>query len=193
MTQSSSEIFEPISIKRFSKIRNRGSARWNPWISFSLSRENRVCFIQNRLDFEQICIFYNFGRFRVGKSWPRFRSSNQLAPGDNQLMVSIRFELNHGGWSFLTTVIMLMFNFAYKKYNFVMKSRFSDCKLVWSRELFMILTFCQMHKMFISDSNSESDVITLKIMWRHVTTTVVELVFVRGHDVIFPVIRIQGF
>ena len=115
MTQSSSEIFEPISIKRFSKIRNRGSARWNPWISFSLSRENRVCFIQNRLDFEQICIFYNFGRFRVGKSWPRFRSTNQLAPGDNQLMVSIRFELNHGGWSFLTKVIMLIFNFAYKK------------------------------------------------------------------------------
>jgi len=32
-----------------------------------------------------------------------------------------------------------------------------DCKLAISREIFMIMTFCQMHKMFISDDVLEQN------------------------------------
>ena len=51
------------------------------------------------------CFCCNFGRFRVEKGWSRFRSGHQVAPGDRQLIVSDRFELNHLSWPIIADVI----------------------------------------------------------------------------------------
>ena len=164
---------------------------------FTISPKSSL-FCSNRLETASVAILAGFGLKRVDRgsgqairwrqvivSWLWAIDLNLTTWTDQSYPKSfgdVHFLWNRKWWSHRFYIaIISRFRWRY------------DCKKTISRELFINLTFCQMHKMFISDSNIESDVITLENQWRHVTTTVVELVFVRGYDVIFPVIRTLGF